>query len=194
MNKRKNISGYIKRDVWLKYVGNKVKTKCFCCRKKTIYGLSSLGNSTWQAGHIISYNNGGKNEIYNLHPICKPCNQNMSDENWDDYVDRHVSLFHSLPYLMENYYKKYEKGVRLWQSLWRHYLWTHRRFKFFNQEKLNRSSKKKVNKQKGIDTINIVNNIMAKRIDKTNNNHRQLTLNSFFESNNINSNDNIKHT
>lgn len=37
MLKRKNISGLVKRDTWLKYVGNKAKTVCFCCKKMKYY-------------------------------------------------------------------------------------------------------------------------------------------------------------
>ena len=104
MSKRKGISGAVKRDVWLKYVGNKAKTKCFCCKKNVIMLCSGVHN-TWQAGHIISHINGGKAEIGNLHPICKPCNNNMDSENWDDYVDRHKNLYHSWGWRYENYYK-----------------------------------------------------------------------------------------
>mgnify|MGYP001279085596 CR=1 FL=1 len=51
----------------------------------------------------------------------------MSDENWDDYVDRHSTLYHSMPYVTKNYYMHYEKGIRLLQSLYRMYLWNHKR-------------------------------------------------------------------
>jgi|UniRef100_A0A6C0IPP0 5-methylcytosine-specific restriction endonuclease McrA len=119
--KRKNINGTVKRDVWFKYVGNKAKAKCFCCRKNEIFFCSGVHN-TWQAGHIISHNNGGLAEINNLHPICKQCNNAMNDENWDDYISRHRNLYHSLPFLNENYYKKYQKGIVWWQSLYRMHL------------------------------------------------------------------------
>ena len=119
--KRKNISGTLKRDVWLKYIGDKARSKCFCCRKNIIFLGSGLHN-TWQAGHIISHNNGGKAEINNLHPICKQCNNAMDDENWDDYVNRHKNLYHSFPYLLENYYSNFEKGITWWQSLYRMHL------------------------------------------------------------------------
>ena len=119
--KRKTISPALKRDVWFKYVGNRAKSKCFCCKKNEIFFCSGL-EKTWQAGHIISHNNGGLAEINNLHPICKHCNKNMNDENWDDYVDRHKILHHSWDWNIENYYKKYEKGLIWWQSLYRMHL------------------------------------------------------------------------
>ena len=118
MAKRGRISGAVKRDVWLKYVGDKAKTKCFCCKKNEIMTFSSLHN-TWQAGHILSHKNGGKAEIINLHPICKQCNNNMNDENWDQYVDRHTNLYHSWEWRIENYYKDCEEGIKWWQSLFR---------------------------------------------------------------------------
>ena len=117
MPKRKSISGAVKRDVWLKYVGDKTKTKCFCCKKNEIMAFACLHN-TWQAGHIISHKNGGKAEIINLHPICKQCNNNMNDENWDDYIDRHTNLHHSLPWIEGNY-KDCEKEIILLQRLFR---------------------------------------------------------------------------
>mgnify|MGYP006437818083 FL=1 len=119
--KRKNISGTVKRDVWFKYVGNKAKAKCFCCRKNEILFCSGVHN-TWQAGHIISHNNGGLAEKNNLYPICKQCNNAMDDENWDDYVNRHKNLYHSFPYLLENYYSNFEKGITWWQSLYKMHL------------------------------------------------------------------------
>ena len=75
-------------------------------------------HNTWQAGHIISHKNGGKAEIINLHPICKQCNNNMNDENWDDYIDRHTNLHHSLPWIEGNY-KDCEKEIILLQRLFR---------------------------------------------------------------------------
>jgi len=126
MKKRKQISGSLKRDVWLKYVGNKAKTTCFCCQQNEIMLCSGVHN-TWQAGHIISHHNGGFAEINNLHPICKQCNIDMNDENWDDFVDRHKTLHHSWCWNIQNYYKKYVAGIRLLQSLYRHYLWKKRR-------------------------------------------------------------------
>ena len=104
MPKRGRISGAVKRDVWLYYVGDKAKTKCFCCKKNEIWAFATLSN-TWQAGHIISQKNGGKAEIINLHPICKQCNNNINDEDCDQYVDRHTNLYHSWEWRIEYYYK-----------------------------------------------------------------------------------------
>ena len=42
MPKRGRISGAVKRDVWLKYVGDKAKTKCFCCKKNEIWAFATL--------------------------------------------------------------------------------------------------------------------------------------------------------
>ena len=67
--KKERIKYKLKRDVWLKYVGNKAKIKCFCCNDKQIFFCSGLGSETWQAGHVISDYNGGKAEINNLLPI-----------------------------------------------------------------------------------------------------------------------------
>lgn len=45
MSKRKGIGGTVKRDVWLKYVGNKAETKCFCCKKNVIMLCSGVHNT-----------------------------------------------------------------------------------------------------------------------------------------------------
>ena len=39
----------------------------------------------WDAGHIISENNGGKTILTNLKPLCKSCNCSMGSKNWNEY-------------------------------------------------------------------------------------------------------------
>ena len=91
--RRTAIDGGLRIKVWEKYVGQKTRSKCFCCYNKVITPFSKC--STFHAGHIISHANGGKATIDNLLPICSDCNMNMSKENWDDYVERHTHLFRS---------------------------------------------------------------------------------------------------
>ena len=88
--KRKSINPTLRKKVWDTYIGQKTSSKCFCCRKRDITPFTYC--NTFQAGHIHSHANGGKASIGNLLPICRDCNMNMSEENWDEYVSRHPHL------------------------------------------------------------------------------------------------------
>ena len=83
--KKKKIPSEMRYNVWKTYIGENIDALCFCCRKSRITPFT--GYSTFQAGHIVSENNGGKLEIGNLLPICKKCNSSMGTEHWDDYVN-----------------------------------------------------------------------------------------------------------
>ena len=119
-SKRPPINKRLRMDVWIKYAGNHFKTKCFCCCIQDI--TSFTGVNAYEAGHIISDKNGGKEVIGNLLPICRSCNNNMSAENWSDYVERHGLKDHTKHGLDLAYYSRYEKGIIWWQSLFRMYL------------------------------------------------------------------------
>ena len=70
--------------IWETYVGNHLESLCFCCKSKRITPFTSY--NAFQAGHILSENEGGKIEIGNLLPICASCNRKMGTTHWDDYV------------------------------------------------------------------------------------------------------------
>ena len=70
--------------IWETYVGNYLESLCFCCKSKRITPFTSY--NAFQAGHILSENEGGKIEIGNLLPICASCNRKMGTTHWDDYV------------------------------------------------------------------------------------------------------------
>ena len=91
--RRSKIHQLIRKRVWETHIGQKTRSLCFCCFDQVITPFTYC--NTFQAGHIVSYANGGKDIIDNLLPICRDCNMNMSDENWDDYVERHLHLFRS---------------------------------------------------------------------------------------------------
>ena len=88
--RRIGIDAGLRIKVWEKYVGQKTRSKCFCCHSMQITPFTRC--STFQAGHIISHANGGKASIDNLLPICRDCNENMSAVNWDDYIAMHPDL------------------------------------------------------------------------------------------------------
>ena len=74
----------IKELVWDKYISirNGIGL-CQCCQKTEITQMS------FQCGHIISENNGGKIDITNLAPICSLCNLSMGTRNMDEFIKTH---------------------------------------------------------------------------------------------------------
>lgn len=77
--KRKTIPKTIRNQVWRKYCGNSLDSKCFCC-------LQELKYETWEAGHIIPASKGGPDTIENLRPICISCNRSMGDTNMKTFM------------------------------------------------------------------------------------------------------------
>jgi 5-methylcytosine-specific restriction endonuclease McrA len=54
------------------------KCPVYKCKTKIIF-------NNFEMGHLRSVANGGSSTINNLRPICRQCNQKMSDTNWADY-------------------------------------------------------------------------------------------------------------
>ncbi len=88
-NGRQSVSQQLKRKVWENEYEDlcdsdddvfELTPKCpvFKCKTKITF-------DTCEMGHLKSVANGGSNNINNLRPICRQCNQKMSDTNWKDY-------------------------------------------------------------------------------------------------------------
>ena len=82
--RKHTISKSIKTLSWDQYIGETVG-KCYCivCNKRTIT------QHTFDAGHIISRYNKGKDTVDNIVPICPSCNKSMGTQNMSDYIKRH---------------------------------------------------------------------------------------------------------
>jgi len=80
--KKKSIPPGIKTEVWEKWIGDQIKSKCYCCRKTNIYATS------FHAGHVISEKDNGGIVISNLRPLCPGCNTSMGTTNMRDYIER----------------------------------------------------------------------------------------------------------
>mgnify|MGYP001004409360 CR=1 FL=1 len=81
--KKDKISNYKREIVWKNEFNNDMSGKCpisFCNSP-----LNNITRGGWQCGHIVSEYNGGITEPYNLRPICKKCNLDMSSKNWISY-------------------------------------------------------------------------------------------------------------
>ena len=88
INRRKNtgrqrIPAALRNLVWQKYVIDKNRAFCFCCRYESI----SYGN--FECGHIISVKMNGVTNIRNLRPICSLCNKSMGTRNMYDFIDQY---------------------------------------------------------------------------------------------------------
>lgn len=80
-SKRKNIPKKVRMDCWYNHIDKNhgVVLCIICCQNE-------IKPSDFEAGHIISHCNGGKNCVDNLLPICSYCNKSISTENMLEYV------------------------------------------------------------------------------------------------------------
>ncbi len=82
--KKKKLSYVTRVSCWNKYVGVTVgETQCLCCKFNTITQMN------WECGHIVAESCGGSNDIENLRPICRHCNNDMGSENMREFALRH---------------------------------------------------------------------------------------------------------
>nr|QBK90226.1 MAG: HNH endonuclease [Pithovirus LCPAC102] len=71
----------LRLKLWFNTFNNNNIGECFSCCK-IIY----MDDPAWHCGHIISKYNGGKLELYNLHPICVKCNLDMGTLHMYQYM------------------------------------------------------------------------------------------------------------
>jgi len=84
--KRKKLSYATRVACWNKYIGITVgETLCLCCKFNTITQMN------WECGHIVADSCGGSNDIDNLRPICRHCNNDMGIENMCEFAMRHFN-------------------------------------------------------------------------------------------------------
>lgn len=69
----------MKDEIWVKYMGDKSKSECYCCGKNVIT------MSQFNAGHVIAESHGGATDCANLRPICGSCNSGMGTRNMREY-------------------------------------------------------------------------------------------------------------
>jgi 5-methylcytosine-specific restriction endonuclease McrA len=80
VKKKEAIPQALRLKVWRTQFGDNFIGNCYVC-KRTLY-LDSF-----EAGHIVSESNGGKLNINNLLPICKPCNGSCGTRNLFDFIN-----------------------------------------------------------------------------------------------------------
>jgi hypothetical protein len=79
-NSEDKISKSLRQIVWNKYCNNKNIIKCLCCDN------NDIDSFTFECGHIVPSSKNGKCNIKNLVPICRTCNNSMSNTNMIDYM------------------------------------------------------------------------------------------------------------
>lgn len=74
--KRRSISQNMRHQIWTKYFGkDSMNGKCYCCRKD----IHLIEN--YECAHVVAQKHGGGENIDNLRPCCKGCNNDMKDVN-----------------------------------------------------------------------------------------------------------------
>jgi hypothetical protein len=75
----------IRRLCWEKYIGKKFSAKCFiswCPEEITVWKFDT--------GHILASVNGGGDNVENLRPICRFCNNHSKDINMKDFDEMYA--------------------------------------------------------------------------------------------------------
>ena len=82
--KYQSIPKSIREMVWYDFVKRPEPIVfCPCCQTRILTPFN------FEAGHIQSKKNGGKDSSANLFPICRLCNMSMSSMNWHDYIKQY---------------------------------------------------------------------------------------------------------
>lgn len=79
---RKSIPKALREEIWLTYIGEIFKAKCFCCERNYISPFN------YHCGHIVAHSKGGFTTVQNLRPICIGCNLSMGTENLLEFKSR----------------------------------------------------------------------------------------------------------
>jgi 5-methylcytosine-specific restriction endonuclease McrA len=78
MTVRRKIPKAVRFAVWDKYVGRNTSGKCYVCRRPIQY-------FDFDVGHNKAVAKGGSDNIDNLRPICRVCNEAMGTMSIQDY-------------------------------------------------------------------------------------------------------------
>jgi 5-methylcytosine-specific restriction endonuclease McrA len=79
-NKNK-LNKQMRARCWTKYVGEDLaRTRCICCQEQMITTFS------FECGHVEAHACGGSNDLSNLRPICRDCNNGMGTQNMKKYA------------------------------------------------------------------------------------------------------------
>jgi hypothetical protein len=74
-NKRRKLPYGLRNNVWTKYNGEVFNAKCY-----VDFCEQTVNPFTFEVGHNIPVSKGGTDSITNLRPICRNCNNSMSNK------------------------------------------------------------------------------------------------------------------
>lgn len=83
--KRIAIPKNIRHLVWQKYNLNSLEGKCCVCNRP-------ITHDNFDIGHEKAVANGGKNNISNLKPICRPCNSGMGTMSIEKFKRKYFGI------------------------------------------------------------------------------------------------------
>jgi len=89
---RKSVPKKIREELWRKRCGNVFESRCYVC-DGTVNALN------FEAGHILSVKEGGKDVIDNLKVCCVSCNRGMGSMHMEEYKTRRFPKSCILPVL-----------------------------------------------------------------------------------------------
>lgn len=78
--KKMKIPTAMKQIIWIQYIGESIKGKCYCC------GITEITSFNFEAGHVIAESHNGLMITANLRPICSSCNRSMHNKNMREFV------------------------------------------------------------------------------------------------------------
>ncbi len=82
--KRRSISQNMRYQIWIKYFGkDSMNGKCYCCKKD----INLMEN--YECSHVVAQKHGGGENVENLRPCCKGCNNDMKDQNLYDFKNKY---------------------------------------------------------------------------------------------------------
>ena len=78
-SKKSPLSKKLRTMVWDQYIGKDFRQgPCYSCQTK-------IELTDFDCGHVIATKNGGSDEINNLRPLCRPCNQSCGSQNLEEF-------------------------------------------------------------------------------------------------------------
>lgn len=78
-DKKPHFDKNIREVVWREYIGKMMEGYCYCCE------IRKITFTDFEVGHNIPISKGGTDEISNLRPVCKQCNNGMRTMVLEEY-------------------------------------------------------------------------------------------------------------
>lgn len=81
--KRRKVPGFKERNkTWSMIYGNEPKGTCRLCLKNAVERDET---HTWEVAHVVSFADGGDDDLSNYRPVCRSCNRSMGRKHFKQY-------------------------------------------------------------------------------------------------------------